>query len=51
MASRSWTFLPEIPMKVVVLVFILLCFTCVRRGISPLGILYGMTLLCMVLSV
>lgn len=50
MASRSWTFLPGIPVKVSVLVLIILCFTGVRGGISPVSILYGMTLLCMVLS-
>jgi PTS system mannose-specific IID component len=51
MAGRSWAFLPEIPVKMIVLVLIILCFTGVRRGISPVKILYGMTLLCMVLSI
>lgn len=50
-ACRSWTFLPEIPTMMIVLVSIILCFTGVRRGISPVTILYGMTLLCMVLSI
>ncbi len=51
MFYRSWTFLPEIPVKAVVLVLIILCFTGVRRGISPVTVLYGMMLLCMVLSI
>jgi PTS system mannose-specific IID component len=51
MTYRSWTFFPEIPVKVIVLVLIILCFSGVRRGTSPIKILYGMTLLCMVLSV
>jgi PTS system mannose-specific IID component len=50
MACRTWTFLPQLPGKVIVLVLIVLCFTGVRRGISPVKILYGMMLLCMVLS-
>ncbi|MHB8907533.1 MAG: PTS system mannose/fructose/sorbose family transporter subunit IID [Syntrophales bacterium] len=51
MASRSWTPLPEIPARVIVLILIILFFTGVRRGISPVTILYGMTLFCMVLSI
>jgi len=51
MAWHSWTFLPGIPAAVIVLVLIILCFTLIRRGISPVTILYGMTLLCMVLSI
>jgi mannose/fructose/N-acetylgalactosamine-specific phosphotransferase system component IID len=51
MACRSWTFLPEIPLRAVVLALIILCFTGVRRGISPVTILYGMMLLCVALSI
>jgi PTS system mannose-specific IID component len=50
-ACRSWTFLPEISVKVFALIIIVLCFAGVRRGVSPVTILYGMTLLCMVLSI
>ena len=50
-ASHSWTFLPEIPGKGVALVLIILCFMGVRRGISPVKILYGATLLCVALSI
>jgi len=48
---RSWTSLPEIPATAVAFFVILLSFLAVRRGISPLAILYGTTLLCMVLSI
>ncbi len=48
-ASHSWTFLPEIPGKTVALGLTILCFMGVRRGISPVRILYGATLLCMAL--
>ncbi len=51
MACRFWTFLPEIPVRMIVLGLIILCYTGVRGGISPVSILYGMTLLCMVLSI
>ena len=44
-------FLPEIPVKAVALTLILVCFLGIHRGISPLKILYGMTFLCMVLSI
>jgi mannose PTS system EIID component len=47
----AWAFLPEIPAKAAALVLILLCFLGVRRGISSTKIFYGMTLLCMVLSI
>jgi len=50
-ASHSWTSLSEIPGKAVVLVLIILCFMGVRRGVSPVGILYGATLLCVALSI
>ena len=50
-ASHSWMFLSEIPGKAVVLVLIILCFMGVRRGISPVMILYGATLLCVALSI
>jgi len=45
------TSLPEIPVKTVALALIILCFMGVRRGISPIRILYGATLLCMALSI
>ena len=51
MASHSWTFFSEIPGKAVMLVLIILCFMGVRRGISPMMILYGATLLCVALSI
>jgi PTS system mannose-specific IID component len=51
MSYDSWTFLPEITVQAVVLLLILLCYTGIRRGISPVKILYGTTLLCMVLSI
>ena len=51
MAFHSWTFLPEIPVKAVALGLTILCFMGVRRGISPVRILYGVTLLCMALSI
>jgi PTS system mannose-specific IID component len=50
MAYRPWAFLPEIPAKAVALVLIVLCFMGIRRGISSVKILYGVTLLCMALS-
>jgi mannose/fructose/N-acetylgalactosamine-specific phosphotransferase system component IID len=50
-AYPSWNDLPEIPAKAAALALILLCFLGVRRGISSAKILYGMTLLCMVLSI
>jgi PTS system mannose-specific IID component len=48
---RSWTFLPGITAAVFALLAVLLFFLAVRRGISPLSILYGTTLLCMGLSI
>ncbi len=51
MACHSWAFLPEIQTKVIMLILITLCFVGVRRGISPVKILYGITLLCMAVSV
>jgi PTS system mannose-specific IID component len=50
-AYRSWPLMAELPVKLGALALILLCFLGVRRGISPLLILYGMTGLCMVLSI
>ncbi len=44
-------FLPEIPVKAIALTLILVFFLGIHRGISPLKILYGMTFLCMVLSI
>ena len=49
--SRSRNFLPEMPGEVVGLVLLLLAFAGVRRGISSVKILYGMSILCMVLSI
>jgi mannose/fructose/N-acetylgalactosamine-specific phosphotransferase system component IID len=49
--SRSWNFLPEMPGGAVGLVLFLLAFAGVRRGISSVKILYGMSILCMVLSI
>jgi mannose PTS system EIID component len=51
MAYSRLGFLPEVPVKVVALSLILLSFLGIRRGISPLKILYGMSFLCMVLSI
>lgn len=44
-------FLPEIPTKAIALTLILACFWGIRRGMSPLKILYGMTFLCIMLSI
>ena len=43
--------LPEFPAKAAELILILLCFLGIHRGMSPLMILYGMTFLCMMLSI
>jgi mannose PTS system EIID component len=43
--------LPEIPVKAAALALILACFVGIHRGMSPLMILYGMTFLCMALSI
>lgn len=51
MAGSPWDFLPEIPVKAVALTLILVSFLAIHRGISPLKILYGMTFLCMILSI
>jgi PTS system mannose-specific IID component len=51
MAYHPWTSLPEIPVKAVSLSLILLFFLGFRRGISPIIILYGITFLCVVLSI
>ena len=51
MAYSPRDFLPEIPVKAVALTLILVCYLGIHRGISPLKILYGMTFLCMVLSI
>ena len=50
-AAHSWMFLSEIPGKAVALVLIILCLMGVRRGISPMMILYGATLLCVAMSI
>lgn len=51
LAWRSLTFPAEIPVKAAALSFILLCLLVVRRGISPVRILYGTVFLCMALSI
>lgn len=50
-AYRPWSSLTELPVKLGALVLILLCFLWIRRGGSPLKILYGATVVCMVLSI
>jgi PTS system mannose-specific IID component len=50
-ASRSWNFPPEIPGGAVGSVLLFLVFAGIRRGISSVKILYGISLLCMVLSI
>jgi len=50
-AYRPHSIAGEIPVKLGVLGLILLCFLAVRRGGSALKILYGTTVLCMVLSI
>lgn len=50
-ACRSWHLPPEIPGGAVGSVLLLLVFAAVHRGISSVKILYGMSLLCMVLSI
>jgi len=42
--------LPEIPLSVVASVFLILTFLGVRKGISQVKILYGMAIICMVIS-
>jgi len=49
--SRSWNFSPEMPGGAVGLVLLLLVFAGVRLGISSVKIFYGMSLLCMALSI
>ena len=51
LAYRPLDSLPEIPAKAAGLLLILLCSLGIRRGMSPLMILYGTTFLCMALSV
>ena len=50
MACRSRDFLPEIPARTAALGLLILFSLGVHKGISPVKILYGMTLLCMVIS-
>jgi mannose PTS system EIID component len=50
MACRPRDFLPEIPARAVALGLLILFSLGVHKGISPVKILYGMTLLCMVIS-
>jgi PTS system mannose-specific IID component len=51
MACRPWNLLPEIPAMAAALILLTLIFLGVRSGISPVQVLYGMTLLSMVLSI
>ena len=48
---RSWNFPPGIPGGTAGFVLLLLVFAGVHHGVSSLKILYGMSLLCMVLSI
>jgi PTS system mannose-specific IID component len=50
MACRPRNFLPEIPARAAALGLLILFSLGVHKGISPVKILYGMTLLCMVIS-
>ena len=50
-ACRSWSFPPELPGGAVGSVLFLLAFAGVRLGISSVKILYGMSLLCMLLPI
>jgi PTS system mannose-specific IID component len=50
-ASLSWSFTPEMPDGAVGSVLLLLVFAGVRLGISSVKILYGMSLMCMALSI
>jgi mannose/fructose/N-acetylgalactosamine-specific phosphotransferase system component IID len=51
MASRPWNLLPLIPARAAALILLVLIFWGVRKGISAVQVLYGMTLLSMVLSI
>jgi mannose PTS system EIID component len=48
---RSWTFVPAVPATAMATFMFLLFFLGVRRRISAVRMLYGMSLLCMVLSI
>jgi PTS system mannose-specific IID component len=48
---RSWSFLPGMPGVAVGFVILLLVFTGIRLGISSVKILYGISFLCMMLSI
>jgi PTS system mannose-specific IID component len=50
-AGRSWNFQPEMTDGAVGFVLLLLVFAGVRLGISSVKILYGISLLCMALSI
>ena len=50
LACRPRDFLPEIPARAAALGLLILFSLGVHKGISPVKILYGMTLLCMVIS-
>jgi len=49
--GRSWNLPPEMPGGAIGLVVLLVAFAGVRQGISSVKILYGMSLLCLALSV
>jgi mannose PTS system EIID component len=51
MACRPWNLLPVIPARSAALILLVLIFLGVRKGISAVQVLYGMTLLSMVLSI
>jgi mannose PTS system EIID component len=51
MACRPWNFLPLIPARAAVSILLILIFLGIRKGVSPVQALYGMTLLSMVLSI
>lgn len=51
MACRPWNLLPFIPAGATAPVLMVLIFLGVRKGLSPVRTLYGMTLLSMVLSI
>jgi PTS system mannose-specific IID component len=50
-AWPAWILLPDIALKTLAFSLLLLCFLGIRRGISTVKILYGITFLCMVLSI
>ncbi len=51
MVCRPWNLLPVIPARAATLILLILIFLGVCKGISPVRVLYGLTLLSMVLSI